>query len=57
MSPVAAPSLAPATDAVVRRVVHKFGGTSVADADRYRHVARLLLARDEDLQVTVVSAT
>ena len=37
-------------------IVHKFGGTSVADAERYRHVARLLLARDEDQQVTVVSA-
>ena len=40
----------------LRTVVHKFGGTSVADADRYRHVARLLQARDEDVQVTVVSA-
>ena len=39
-----------------RTVVHKFGGTSVADAERYRHVARLLLERDEALQVTVVSA-
>ena len=39
-----------------RTVVHKFGGTSVADADRYRHVAQLLLARDEEVQVTVVSA-
>jgi len=37
-------------------VAHKFGGTSVADAARYRHVADLLLARDEDEQVTVVSA-
>ena len=37
-------------------VVHKFGGTSVADAERYRHVAQLLLARDETLQVAVVSA-
>jgi len=37
-------------------VVHKFGGTSVADADRYRHVARLLLQRPERMQVTVVSA-
>lgn len=37
-------------------VVHKFGGTSVADADCYRHVARLLQARPEALQVTVVSA-
>ncbi|MFT4197531.1 MAG: bifunctional aspartate kinase/homoserine dehydrogenase I [Pseudoxanthomonas sp.] len=39
-----------------KTVVHKFGGTSVADADRYRHVANLLLARAEDEQVTVVSA-
>ena len=37
-------------------VVHKFGGTSVADAERYRHVAQLLLARPEQTQVTVVSA-
>jgi aspartokinase/homoserine dehydrogenase 1 len=39
-----------------RTVVHKFGGTSLADAERYRHVAALLLAREETLQVTVVSA-
>ncbi|MCL7713986.1 bifunctional aspartate kinase/homoserine dehydrogenase I [Stenotrophomonas mori] len=42
--------------AAARTVVHKFGGTSVADAGRYRHVAQLLLAREEDVQVTVVSA-
>lgn len=41
---------------VPRTVVHKFGGTSVADADCYRHVARLLLAREETVQVTIVSA-
>jgi aspartokinase/homoserine dehydrogenase 1 len=41
---------------VSRTIVHKFGGTSVADAERLRHVASLLLARDEDEQVTVVSA-
>jgi aspartokinase/homoserine dehydrogenase 1 len=40
----------------LRTVVHKFGGTSVADAERYRHVAQLLRARDEDIQVAVVSA-
>ncbi|WJI14639.1 bifunctional aspartate kinase/homoserine dehydrogenase I [Pseudoxanthomonas winnipegensis] len=40
----------------LKTVAHKFGGTSVADATRYRHVADLLLARDEDEQVTVVSA-
>ena len=39
-----------------RTIVHKFGGTSVADAERFRHVAGLLLARDEDEQITVVSA-
>lgn len=39
-----------------RTVAHKFGGTSVADAERYRHVAQLLLAREEAVQVTVVSA-
>lgn len=37
-------------------VVHKFGGTSVADAERYRHVAGLLRQRPEALQVSVVSA-
>ncbi|MEE7566034.1 bifunctional aspartate kinase/homoserine dehydrogenase I, partial [Xanthomonas sp. Kuri4-3] len=57
MSSPAVP-LAPAAAATpaARTVVHKFGGTSVADAERYRHVARLLLARDEAVQVTVVSA-
>ncbi len=43
-------------DAVRRTVVHKFGGTSVADAERYRHVAQLLLQRPEAEQVSVVSA-
>ncbi|MFT4247309.1 MAG: bifunctional aspartate kinase/homoserine dehydrogenase I [Pseudomonas sp.] len=49
-------SESPAQAAAPRTVVHKFGGTSVADAERYRHVAQLLLARAEPLQVTVVSA-
>ena len=53
---VASPSGSVQPSAVARTVVHKFGGTSVADAERYRHVAQLLLARDEDIQVTVVSA-
>ncbi|TWH17701.1 bifunctional aspartate kinase/homoserine dehydrogenase I [Pseudoxanthomonas taiwanensis] len=53
---VASPSESLPRPSAVRTVVHKFGGTSVADAERYRHVARLLLARDEDIQVTVVSA-
>ena len=39
-----------------RTIVHKFGGTSVADAERFRHVAVLLLAREEYEQITVVSA-
>ncbi|WP_257385531.1 bifunctional aspartate kinase/homoserine dehydrogenase I [Tahibacter caeni] len=37
-------------------VAHKFGGSSVADAARYRHVAGLLRARSEAVQATVVSA-
>ena len=49
--PEAASSLVPP-----RVVVHKFGGTSIADADRYRHVAALLLQRPEPVQITVVSA-
>lgn len=56
MSSVAASPADRAANAAVRTVVHKFGGTSVADAERYRHVAQLLLARDETVQVTVVSA-
>ena len=50
MPPAAAQTCPPHT------VVHKFGGTSVADAERYRHVAQLLLAREETEQVTIVSA-
>jgi aspartokinase/homoserine dehydrogenase 1 len=46
----------PGRPGVAATVVHKFGGTSIADADRYRHVAALLLARPETTQVTVVSA-
>ncbi len=37
-------------------VVHKFGGSSLADAARIAHVADLLLARDDQPQVIVVSA-
>ena len=37
-------------------VAHKFGGTSVMSAERYRHVAQLLLAREESTQIAVVSA-
>ncbi len=37
-------------------VVHKFGGSSVADAARIRHVAWLLSTRRSERQVVVVSA-
>lgn len=40
----------------LRTRAHKFGGSSMADAGRIRHVADLLLAADEPGQVTVVSA-
>jgi aspartokinase/homoserine dehydrogenase 1 len=42
--------------ATPRTVAHKFGGSSVADAARYRHVARLLRQRPESRQIVVVSA-
>ncbi|HET6973438.1 MAG TPA: aspartate kinase, partial [Pyrinomonadaceae bacterium] len=35
-------------------IVHKFGGTSVADAERYRAAAELVLARASDERVAVV---
>jgi len=53
---IASSSQPSSSAATPRTVVHKFGGTSVADAARYRHVAQLLLARPEAVQVTVVSA-
>lgn len=56
MSSVAVFPAEPVAGAAVRTIVHKFGGTSVANADRYRHVAQLLLARGESVQITVVSA-
>jgi aspartokinase/homoserine dehydrogenase 1 len=37
-------------------VAHKFGGSSLADAARIRHVAALLRSRGENVQITVVSA-
>ncbi len=37
-------------------IAHKFGGTSVLDAGRIRHVADVLLARKDEHQVVVVSA-
>jgi aspartokinase/homoserine dehydrogenase 1 len=54
--PAVAEPAAPELRAATSTIVHKFGGTSVADAERYRHVAQLLLAREEAVQVTVVSA-
>jgi bifunctional aspartokinase / homoserine dehydrogenase 1 len=39
-----------------RVVAHKFGGSSLADAARFRDVASILLRRDDFVQVTVVSA-
>lgn len=52
----ASPSPAVVEAGVPHTVVHKFGGTSVADAERYRHVAQLLRQRAEAEQITVVSA-
>jgi aspartokinase/homoserine dehydrogenase 1 len=37
-------------------VVHKFGGTSLAGADRYRAAAEIVLARPEPRRAVVVSA-
>ncbi len=37
-------------------IVHKFGGSSLADADCIRHVASLLIERQEPEQAVVVSA-
>ncbi len=37
-------------------IVHKFGGTSLADAERYRRVAEILREGDRPLQGVVVSA-
>jgi len=46
----------PQSQATLRTRAHKFGGSSLADAGRIRHVAELLLAADEPGQVAVVSA-
>jgi len=46
----------PAPSHTAEVIAHKFGGTSVASAERYRHVAALLLQRGEATQVAVVSA-
>ncbi|HEY2345097.1 MAG TPA: bifunctional aspartate kinase/homoserine dehydrogenase I [Xanthomonadaceae bacterium] len=49
------PAARPPRDAQ-RCHAHKFGGSSVADADRYRNVASLLRGEPEGAQVVVVSA-
>jgi len=46
----------PSPPLALRTRAHKFGGSSLADAARIRHVADLLLAAHEPGQVTVVSA-
>jgi aspartokinase len=33
-------------------IAHKFGGSSMANAERIAHVGKLLLAREERAQVT-----
>ena len=40
----------------MRWIAHKFGGSSVANAARYQAVARLMVKRDDEAQVVVVSA-
>lgn len=55
MNAVPVPAVAPLTDADAT-VAHKFGGSSLASAERIRHVAQLLGARLDGTQVTVVSA-
>ncbi|MDR3388225.1 MAG: bifunctional aspartate kinase/homoserine dehydrogenase I [Rudaea sp.] len=42
--------------AATSAIAHKFGGSSLADAGRMRHVAQLLRARDDGEQIVVVSA-
>jgi aspartokinase/homoserine dehydrogenase 1 len=54
MNAVANPPTPPAAAALA--VAHKFGGSSLADAGRMRHVAQLLRDRDDSEQVVVVSA-
>ncbi len=45
-----------ATAATLLNVTHKFGGSSLADSVRIRHVAELVRGRGEATQVVVVSA-
>jgi len=46
----------PSKQPAMRCRAHKFGGSSLADAGRIRHVAGLMLDADEARQVVVVSA-
>ena len=55
-SPVATASKPTQGHGVLTHVAHKFGGTSMADATRIRHVADLVRSRQEAAQVVVVSA-
>ena len=55
-NPVQASPPDPAFAGSATVVAHKFGGSSLADAARIRHVAALVRDRDEDEQVVVVSA-
>ena len=50
------PVAAPERRSGIARVAHKFGGSSLADAARMRHVAALLNERADAAQVVVVSA-
>ncbi len=49
-----APSVDIAT--ALSNIAHKFGGSSLADSTRIRHVAELVRTRSENTQVVVVSA-
>ena len=42
--------------AAARPCVHKFGGSSLADAECFRRVAAILRAQQEPAQIIVVSA-
>ncbi len=52
---VAASLIAPQPAAAIS-IAHKFGGSSLADAGRMRHVAQLLRDRVDGEQIVVVSA-
>ena len=57
MNAIPAPAAQVAAEPGEKTVItHKFGGSSLATAERLRHVAGLLRKRDDPIQVTVVSA-